>query len=39
VVFLGFTTDPDVVVKTFGVGLASAIVIDVLVVRMLMPQC
>jgi putative drug exporter of the RND superfamily len=34
-VFLGFTTDPDVVVKTFGVGLASAILIDVLVVRML----
>src|SRR3954451_20394470 len=34
-VFLGFATDPDVVVKTFGVGLASAILIDVLVVRML----
>jgi len=34
-VFLGFTTDPDVVVKTFGVGLASAILIDVLIVRML----
>jgi putative drug exporter of the RND superfamily len=34
-VFLGFVTDPDVVVKTFGVGLASAIVIDVLIVRML----
>src|SRR4051794_6020526 len=33
-VFLGFATDPDVVVKTIGVGLASAILIDVLVVRM-----
>ncbi len=35
-VFLGFATDPDVVVKTIGVGLASAIVIDVLIVRMLL---
>ena len=34
-VFLGFATDPDVVVKTFGIGLAAAIMIDVLVVRML----
>ena len=34
-VFLGFATDPDVVVKTIGVGLAAAIVIDVLIVRML----
>ena len=33
-VFLGFVTDPDVVVKTIGLGLASAILIDVLVVRM-----
>lgn len=33
-VFLGFATDPDVVVKTIGVGLAAAILIDVLVVRM-----
>jgi putative drug exporter of the RND superfamily len=33
-VFLGFATDPDVVVKTIGLGLASAILIDVLVVRM-----
>jgi RND superfamily putative drug exporter len=33
-VFLGFATDPDVVVKTIGVGLAAAIAIDVLVVRM-----
>ena len=29
-VFLGFVTDPDVVVKTIGLGLASAILIDVL---------
>jgi RND superfamily putative drug exporter len=34
-VFLGFASDPDVVVKTIGVGLASAIVIDVLIVRLL----
>jgi putative drug exporter of the RND superfamily len=34
-VFLGFVSDPDVVVKTIGLGLASAIVIDVLVVRMI----
>ncbi|HET7456236.1 MAG TPA: MMPL family transporter [Gemmatimonadaceae bacterium] len=34
-VFLGFATDPDVVVKTIGVGLAAAILIDVLVVRLL----
>jgi RND superfamily putative drug exporter len=34
-VFLGFATDPDVVVKTIGVGLASAILIDVLIVRLL----
>jgi RND superfamily putative drug exporter len=33
-VFLGFASDPDVVVKTIGVGLASAILIDVLGVRM-----
>jgi putative drug exporter of the RND superfamily len=33
-VFLGFVTDADVVVKTIGLGLASAILIDVLVVRM-----
>ena len=32
-VFLGFVSDPDVVVKTIGVGLASAILIDVLVRR------
>jgi RND superfamily putative drug exporter len=33
-VFLGFATDPDVIVKIFGVGLGAAIMIDVLVVRM-----
>ena len=33
-VFLGFASDPAVVVKTIGVGLAAAILIDVLVVRM-----
>ena len=33
-VFLGFVSDPDVVVKTIGLGLAAAILIDVLVVRM-----
>jgi putative drug exporter of the RND superfamily len=33
-VFLGFVSDPEVVVKTIGLGLASAILIDVLIVRM-----
>jgi RND superfamily putative drug exporter len=33
-VFVGFATDPDVVVKTIGIGLAAAIVIDVLIVRL-----
>ena len=33
-VFLGFVSDPDVVVKTIGLGLAAAILIDALVVRM-----
>jgi len=33
-VFLGFVSDPDVVVKMIGLGLAAAILIDVLVVRM-----
>ena len=33
-VFLGFVTDPDVVVKSIGLGLAVAILIDVLIVRM-----
>ena len=35
-VFLGFATDPDVVVKTIGLGLASAILIDVLIVRLVL---
>ena len=34
-VFLGFVSDPDVVVQTIGLGLAVAILIDVLVVRMI----
>jgi putative drug exporter of the RND superfamily len=34
-VFLGFASDPEVVVKMIGVGLASAILIDVLVVRLI----
>jgi RND superfamily putative drug exporter len=34
-VFLGFATDPDVVIKIFGIGLGAAILIDVLVVRMI----
>ena len=33
-VFLGFVSDPEVVIKTIGLGLAAAILIDVLVVRM-----
>jgi RND superfamily putative drug exporter len=33
-VFFGFATDPDVIVKIFGIGLGAAIMIDVLVVRM-----
>jgi putative drug exporter of the RND superfamily len=33
-VFFGFATDPDVIVKIFGVGLGAAIMIDVLIVRM-----
>jgi putative drug exporter of the RND superfamily len=33
-VFLGFATDPDPIVKIFGIGLGVAIMIDVLVVRM-----
>jgi putative drug exporter of the RND superfamily len=35
-VFLGFVGDPDVAVKTIGLGLASAILIDVLIVRMIL---
>ena len=33
-VFAGFATDDDVIVKTIGVGLAVAILLDVLVVRL-----
>jgi RND superfamily putative drug exporter len=33
-VFLGFATDPNVIVKIFGIGLGAAIMIDVLIVRM-----
>jgi RND superfamily putative drug exporter len=33
-VFLGFVTDPDVVVKTIGLGLAVAILVDVFIVRL-----
>jgi len=36
VVFLGFVSDPDVITKAFGLGLAVAILIDVLVVRLLL---
>jgi RND superfamily putative drug exporter len=35
-VFLGFVTDDEVIVKMFGLGLAAAIVVDVLVVRMIL---
>jgi RND superfamily putative drug exporter len=35
-VFLGFVTEPDSIVKMLGLGLASAIAIDVTVVRMLL---
>jgi RND superfamily putative drug exporter len=35
-VFLGFVFEDDVVVKMIGVGLASAILVDVLVVRLLL---
>ena len=33
-VFLGFATDPEVIIKVFGIGLGGAIMIDVLIVRM-----
>jgi putative drug exporter of the RND superfamily len=35
-VFLGFVTEPDSIVKMIGVGLATAIAVDVTVVRMLL---
>ena len=34
-VFLGFVSDPEVVVKMIGLGLAAAVLIDVLIVRMI----
>ncbi len=36
VVFLGFATDPDPVIKMTGVGLATAVLVDVTLVRMFM---
>jgi putative drug exporter of the RND superfamily len=36
VVFLGFTTDPDSTIKMAGFGLASAILIDITLVRLLL---
>jgi RND superfamily putative drug exporter len=35
-VFMGFATDPDPVIKMTGIGLASAVLVDVTLVRMLM---
>jgi RND superfamily putative drug exporter len=35
-VFLGFATDPDPVIKMTGVGLASAVLVDITLVRMFM---
>ena len=35
-VFLGFATDPDPVIKMTGVGLASAVLVDVTLVRLFM---
>jgi putative drug exporter of the RND superfamily len=36
VVFLGFATDPDSTIKMSGIGLASAILVDVTLVRLLL---
>ena len=36
VVFLGFATDPDSTIKMTGIGLASAILIDITLVRLLL---
>ncbi len=36
VVFMGFATDPDPVIKMTGVGLATAVLVDVTLVRMFM---
>ena len=35
-VFLGFATDPDPVIKMTGIGLATAVLVDVTLVRLLM---
>jgi RND superfamily putative drug exporter len=35
-VFIGFALDPDVTVKTTGVGMAAAVLIDATVVRMVL---
>jgi hypothetical protein len=35
-VFVGFALDPDVTVKTTGVGMAAAVLIDATVVRMVL---
>ena len=35
-VFLGFVSEPDSIVKMMGIGLATAIAVDVTVVRMLL---
>jgi RND superfamily putative drug exporter len=35
-VFLGFATDPDVTVKAVGVGMASAVLIDATLIRMVL---
>ena len=35
-VFLGFATDPDPVIKMTGIGLASAVLVDVTLVRLFM---
>jgi RND superfamily putative drug exporter len=36
VVFLGFATDPDSTIKMTGIGLASAILVDITLVRLLL---
>ena len=35
-VFMGFATDPDPVIKMTGVGLATAVLVDVTLVRLFM---
>jgi RND superfamily putative drug exporter len=36
VVFLGFATDPDPTIRMTGVGLATAILVDITLVRLLL---